>query len=138
MTIAHTAISNAVKLLIGAAVLVIMSIVPVRADAAELVAVGRASCPYCKAWEIEVGAIYGRTPEARIAPLRRIDIDAVGNLPYRLREPVLYAPTFIVIDGGIEIGRIVGYSDEANFWGELDEVLAKLKPERRAPKYSRY
>jgi hypothetical protein len=96
-------------------------------NAAELVAVMRANCPYCRAWDIEVGRVYERTQEGRTAPLRRIDIDNVGEAPYRLSEPVRYTPTFILVDDGRELGRIVGYSDESMFWGLLSGLLGKAR-----------
>ena len=96
-------------------------------NAAELVAVMRASCPYCRAWDIEVGRVYERTQEGRTAPLRRIDIDNVGEAPYGLSEPVRYTPTFILVDDGRELGRIVGYSDEGMFWGLLSGLLSKTR-----------
>jgi hypothetical protein len=138
MTRLRFAISNAAILLFSAAALVFSAGLPPRADAAELLAVGRASCPYCKAWEIEVGAIYEKTPAGRAVRLRRIDIGGLTSSPYRFREPVLYTPTFVIIEDGVEAGRITGYSDEAMFWGMLDEILARLEPDRRAPRYSRY
>jgi hypothetical protein len=96
-------------------------------NAAELVAVMRTDCPYCKAWEIEVGRVYERTQEGRAAPLRRIDIGDVGEARYEFSEPVRYTPTFILIDDGREKGRIVGYSDESMFWGLLSGLLSKTR-----------
>jgi hypothetical protein len=96
-------------------------------NAAELVAVMRADCPYCRAWDIEVGRVYERTQEGRAAPLRRIDIGDVGQAPYEFSEPVRYTPTFILVDGGRELGRIVGYSDESMFWGLLSGLLGKTR-----------
>jgi hypothetical protein len=96
-------------------------------NAAELVAVMRADCPYCRAWDIEVGRVYERTQEGRAAPLRRIDIGNVGQAPYEFSEPVRYTPTFILVDGGRELGRIVGYSDESMFWGLLSGLLGKTR-----------
>lgn len=106
---------------------------PGRGYAAELLFVDRASCPYCRAWKIEVGSVYGKTLESRIAPLRRVEIDEIGRVPYAFKEPVLYTPTFVLIDRNLEIGRIVGYSDEAAFWGQLHELLQRLEPDRPAP-----
>jgi len=97
-------------------------------NAAELVAVMRTDCPYCKAWDIEVGRVYERTQEGRIAPLRRIDIGNVGDASYQVSEPVRYTPTFILVDDdGREKGRIVGYSDESMFWGLLSGLLSKTR-----------
>lgn len=96
--------------------------------AAELLVVTSPTCPYCKVWEIEVGSIYDKTEESKRAPLQRIDIKRIDTVPYRFREPVRYTPTFILLDKSIEVGRIVGYSNDAAFWGLLDELLTKLQP----------
>ncbi len=98
------------------------------AQSAELLVVGRPSCPYCRVWEIQVGSIYDKTDESRVAPLHRVDISDVPDLRYEFREPVLYTPTFIVLERNMEVARIVGYSDDAAFWGLLDEILNKLRP----------
>jgi thioredoxin-related protein len=98
------------------------------AQAVELLMVTSPTCPYCKAWEIEVGSIYDKTAESRVAALRRIDIKRIETTPYRFKEPVQYTPTFILLDKGVEVGRILGYSDEAAFWGLLNELLTKLPP----------
>jgi Thioredoxin-like domain len=100
--------------------------VSISAKAAELLAVMRPQCPYCKAWEIEVGQVYDRTQESGAAPLRRIDIGDVRASPYLFKEPVRYTPTFVLMDRNVEVGRIVGYSDEAMFWGLLGGLLGKI------------
>jgi hypothetical protein len=92
------------------------------ARAAELVAYLSANCSYCRAWEIEIGRTYGKTSEGREAPLRRIDASA--RRPGL--EAVRYTPTFVLMDGDREIGRIEGYSGARFFWAKLDNLLAKL------------
>lgn len=101
------------------------------ANAAELLAVMRADCPYCRAWEIEVGSLYGRTDESRIAPLRRVGIDQLSRTRYVFSEPVRYTPTFILLDRDVEVGRIVGYSNDAMFWGMLTELLDRMQRGKR-------
>lgn len=103
------------------------------ARAGELLFVGQPNCPYCKAWDLEVGSVYARTDEAKIAPLRRMRLDALAGKPYRFKEPVLYAPTFVLLDGTAEVGRITGYSDASMFWGMLNQLLLKVRPEAPIP-----
>ena len=43
----------------------------------------------------------------------------------QLEEPVLYTPTFVLADHGVEIGRITGYQSEGAFWGDLDNMLQR-------------
>lgn len=106
------------------------SVIP--AQAAELLYVSQANCPYCKAWDIEVGSVYSKTGEARIAPLRRVSIEALDDDAYRFREPVRYAPTFVLLERNAEVGRITGYSDASMFWGMLNLLLLKIQPDAPA------
>ncbi len=43
-----------------------------------------------------------------------------------LRSPILYTPTFVLVAGGREIGRIEGYAGEHFFWGQLERLVARL------------
>lgn len=119
-------------LLLAAALIASVAFSVPAAMAAELLVVSQANCSYCKAWDIEVGSVYARTDEARIAPLRRVRLDELAGKPYLFKEPVLYAPTFVLLDGTAEVGRITGYSDASMFWGMLNQLLRKLAPETRA------
>ena len=47
-------------------------------------------------------------------------------------KPVIYTPTFVLIDNGKEIGRIIGYPGEDFFWGLLNEMVGKLPVPLRA------
>jgi hypothetical protein len=100
------------------------------AGAAELLVFGTKRCPYCLAWEREIGRIYPRTGEARLAPLRRVDLE--GRRPADLPHirPVEVSPTFVLVDEGQEVGRIVGYSGDQSFWPQLRKLLARLHPRR--------
>ncbi len=95
-------------------------------SAAELVMFESQACPWCEAWDEEIGEIYRLTDEARIAPLRRVDID--DPLPEDLGgiRAVVYTPTFVLVEDGKEIGRILGYPGENFFWGLLGIELKKL------------
>jgi thioredoxin-related protein len=94
--------------------------------ASELVMFGQAGCVYCQRWDRDVGALYGKTSEAKALPLRRIDIQNQKASGIALTSPVRYTPTFVVVDNGREVGRITGYSSDDAFWGLLDALVAKL------------
>jgi len=96
------------------------------AKAAELVMFEKAGCPWCKRWDAEIGPIYPKTDEARCAPLRRVDIHTPRPADLRDVKPVVFTPTFVVVDHGHEVGRIVGYAGEDFFWPLLSEQLEKL------------
>jgi len=85
-----------------------------------------ASCTWCQRWHDEIGTIYPKTSDARCAPLRRVDLD--DSRPHDLTDikGVVYTPTFVLIDDGREIARLVGYPGEDFFWPILADHPAKL------------
>lgn len=99
---------------------------PLSARAAELVMFESPVCEWCRLWDEEVGIVYGKTLESRQAPLRRVDIDDPRPEDLRPIRPVIYTPTFVLMEDGRETGRITGYPGEANFWSLLGEMIKKL------------
>ena len=95
---------------------------------AELVMFESDSCEWCEAWHDEIGVVYHKTQEARIAPLRRVSTeDPVPEDLAHIRG-IHYTPTFVLMEDGREVGRILGYPGEDFFWGLLALELDKLKP----------
>ena len=97
-----------------------------KSQALELLMFRQAYCEACTLWDQEVGVIYEKTSQGRQAPLRNIDIHR--ERPRELAEikAVIYTPTFVLVDRGKEIGRIVGYGGEDFFWGLLDDLLGQV------------
>lgn len=112
-----------------AALFLILSALP--AWSAELVMVDAEWCSWCRSWEKEVGVIYDKTPEAKIAPLRRISIDEPLPGDLRFASKPRYTPTFILFKHGTEIDRFEGYPGESAFWGLLQRMLDKLPAPQR-------
>jgi thioredoxin-related protein len=110
---------------------IFLALASIRADAYELVMFGKAGCVWCARWEREVGQIYPAQEEGRIAPLQRVDIRDQGRIGLDLEEPVVYTPTFVLSENGVEIGRITGYQGEDMFWGTLGDMLRQGRPRRR-------
>jgi len=98
------------------------------AGAAELVMFEQAGCAWCARWHKEVGPAYPRTAEGRAAPLRRVDLRAPRPDDLRAIAGVVHTPTFVLVEDGREVGRILGYPGDAFFWGLLAELVAKLPP----------
>ncbi len=94
--------------------------------AAELLMFREEGCPYCAEWERDIGEVYPRTAEARHAPLQRIDVKGPPPADVSLDEEIRYTPTFVLVEGGEEIDRIVGYPGEEAFWAVLGEMLERL------------
>lgn len=113
------------------AVATLLLTLTVSVRAAELIMFEQDYCEYCERWNKEVGVVYHKTSEGRRAPLRRLDIH--GTLPEDVAHVTTgaFTPTFVLIDGGAEVGRIRGYTGEDFFWGLLGQMLKKL-PETAA------
>ncbi|MEZ5818494.1 MAG: thioredoxin family protein [Hyphomicrobiaceae bacterium] len=117
-----------VSLVVAAAVIVLTSLVG-RASAAELVMFVETGCPWCVRWDREVGEAYARSEEGRIAPLRRVPISGQRSAGVRLAANVTVTPTFVLADGGVEVGRITGYPGSDFFWGLLGQLMSRLAPD---------
>ena len=91
----------------------------------QLVMITSSHCPWCEAFEDDVGKGYDRTEEALGYPLRRHDF--YQKMPDDLAHltPATMTPTFIVIRDGVEIGRIVGYPGAELFWWRISEFTAQ-------------
>lgn len=117
--------SNAmVKPLLAMAFFVLSTVAGI---AAELIMFDDRGCSYCRRWDAEIGPGYSKSAEGRRAPLRRVRLSAGTPDGIKLSRPVTITPTFVVVEGGREVGRVVGYPGADYFYGALDEVLAKLR-----------
>jgi hypothetical protein len=112
------------------AALITVAVLGSAASAAELQMYRRVGCPWCQTWDREVGPIYGKTDIGRRIPLRMIDIDR-ERPRVSLKTPIIYTPTFVLIDNGREVGRIQGYPGDAFFWGLLEQLVQQLDSKLR-------
>ena len=80
-------------------------------------------CVFCIAWERDVGSLYGDTEYAKKAPLSNIDISLFSEHFTDVTQRVLVTPTFILMSGNDEVGRIVGYQDRDLFFWTLSEYI---------------
>lgn len=96
------------------------------AEGAQLLMFESSTCEWCEQWDAEVGVVYAKTGEARVAPLRRVDIRAPRPADLRAVRGIVYTPTFVLWHDGREVGRIVGYPGEDHFWGLLEVMTEKL------------
>ena len=125
--VARKLISSVVALLIG---LTWITTTPVRAM--ELIMFEQEACEWCEAWNEDIGVVYHKTTEGKLAPLRRVDIfDKRPDDLKKLRE-AHFTPTFVLMDDGKEVGRIRGYPGEDFFWGMLGELIEKAKKKKAA------
>lgn len=99
---------------------------PASTMAAELIMFEQQHCPWCEAWNEEIGGIYHKTAEGKRAPLRRVDIH--GTIPEDLKgiKKGNFTPTFVLWHEGKEISRLRGYPGDEFFWDLMGEMLDKL------------
>jgi hypothetical protein len=95
------------------------------ADDSRLIMVTSDYCPYCQAWELDIGVVYDKSPYAFRLPLTRVDIGSKMPGDVTFRKPVVGTPTFLIILNGQEIDRQRGYIDAEMFWWWLSEHTAK-------------
>lgn len=114
------------RLILATLLIILALILPVYALAAELIMLEQRGCVYCKRWDKEIGGIYPKTDEGKLAPLRKVDIH--DPLPDDLKGLQIdrFTPTFIVMDGRTEVGRIRGYPGDEFFWFLLGSLLEEL------------
>ena len=85
------------------------------------------ACPYCELWDEEIGYMYFKTQEGKLAPFIRHHYGE--KLPQNielLSEPVV-TPTFILLENNKERFRIEGYPGEEFFWSFLSEYIMQAK-----------
>ena len=83
-------------------------------------------CPYCLTWDRVVGPAYPRSDLGKQAPVRMVDLKQPDQPRVELAGRVVYTPTFVLIDGGREVGRIEGYPGEDFFWARLEKLVRNL------------
>ena len=97
---------------------------PHSATSVRLIMIEEPGCHFCRKWDTEIAPGYRKSAEGRFAPLKRLRRGAseISGL-----APIVYTPTFIVVQNGVEIARLRGYPGEDFFWPLLAEMLARLK-----------
>ena len=91
----------------------------------QLVMITSSHCPWCEAFEDDVGKGYDLTEEALVYPLRRHDFYKAMPDDLAHLTPATMTPTFIVMHNGVEVGRIIGYPGAELFWWRISEFTAQ-------------
>ena len=116
-----TRLSKAIWITIFSLFISALSAVP--SVALELVMVEQEGCAYCEMWNEQIADIYPKTTEGKFAPLRRMDIGDTDNGQVAFSRSVNFTPTFVLVEAGVELGRIEGYPGEDFFWWLLAKLL---------------
>ena len=85
------------------------------------------ACPYCELWEEEIGYMYFKTEEGKIAPLIRHHYGEKIPEDISLVSDPIITPTFILLKNNKEKYRIEGYPGEEFFWSFLSEYIQRIK-----------
>lgn len=96
------------------------------ARAAELIMFESPICEWCDEWHAEIGPIYPLTQEGKCAPLRSVDIHETRPSDLAHIGGIRFTPTFVLVEQGREVGRILGYAGEDFFWPLLAEQIEQL------------
>ena len=97
-----------------------------RVRAAELIMFEEPGCAWCQRWHAEIGPGYPKTSEGLSAPLRRFDFRQGPPSDIRLLQRVTATPTFVLVEGGEERGRILGYPGAQFFYPMLAGLIGRL------------
>ena len=100
-------------------------------DGAELLIFEQPACPFCAAFNREIAPDYPQSRAGRIAPLRHVNIHKSRTGGIEGLDPAVFTPTFVLVEKGREVGRLLGYPGRRYFYPEIQLLLDKLPP---APK----
>ena len=106
------------------AILILSALCASAASTFELVMFRRDGCPWCAAWDRELGPIYGKTEIGQRVPIRSVDASRLDGMKITLKSPVRFPPTFVLLDADQElIGKIgAGEVTRAVPWSSLTPV----------------
>jgi hypothetical protein len=104
------------------------------AMAGELLMFETRSCPWCKAWNRDIGRMYDKTEQGKLLKLHRVDLDREDeNKVVRLARPVMFTPVFVISACGREVGRVEGYPGKEFFWTILNAEIERNRAQLAAP-----
>jgi len=89
----------------------------------ELIAFEAPGCIYCPVLRRDVLPSYAATRAGKKAPIRFVDLNDPAAESFRLSSPVTMVPTLVLIEDGVEIGRISGYFGRESVHRMLDTML---------------
>jgi hypothetical protein len=107
------------------ALALLLALMSTQALAAELLMYRRAGCSWCLAWDREIGPAYPQTEIGKRVPLRTVDLDR-DRPGVSLKSPVIFTPTFVLVENGREVARLEGYAGEHFFWPLVERLVQGL------------
>lgn len=110
-----------------AALALILTALPAGAGPLRLLMVEKDGCVYCAAWDRNIGPGYAGSDAGQAAPLMRVDIHGPYPDGLALARRPFVTPTFILLDGGSEVGRLEGHMTAAQFYPALSALLDQAR-----------
>lgn len=98
------------------------------APAADLLMVEQTGCAYCVLWHKQIGPIYPKTAAGATAPLAQIQLTDLKDDGPAIKRPVVFTPTFLLVENGAEIARLEGYAGEDFFWPLVEKMISDHTP----------
>ncbi|MBB5222806.1 hypothetical protein HNP73_002742 [Amaricoccus macauensis] len=98
-----------------------------------MVMVEQEGCVWCARWNTEIAEIWPKTREGQAAPLRRVDLNAPLPGDLEFDSPPRITPTFVLMDGPVELGRIEGYAGDQLFWMMITVIFDRVGPQHQLP-----
>lgn len=102
----------------------VSALLPTHSVAAQLVMVEEDGCMFCVRWKNEIGPIYPKTAAGQFAPLIVTQLHAPEPEGVTFKRKVVFTPTFVLIENGVELERMEGYPGDEFFWFLLEKMLA--------------
>lgn len=93
----------------------------------ELLVFEHADCQFCRVFRNDVLPRYRENGQAARAPVRFVSIEHTDTRGLNLHAGIHMVPTFVLMQDGQEVGRIVGYWAPENFFKMISNILAKTE-----------
>lgn len=90
------------------------------------------SCGACQKFDREVGIVYDKTREGKVAPITKVEYHVWRKQELKpfadaLQQRVIGTPTFVMLHNGKEIDRLTGYSNDELFWLAMQHMLYRVE-----------
>lgn len=93
----------------------------------QLVVMEAPGCIYCKIFRRDVLPSYEVSERGKDMPVRFVDVNDVDQSGISLDAPIDMLPTFVVVKGNHEVGRIPGYMGPEDFFHSINYLLSSTQ-----------
>jgi hypothetical protein len=89
----------------------------------ELIVIEAQNCIYCAIFRRDVMPNYRRSKRGADLPIRFVDLNDAEADHLKLAAAITTVPTIVLMRGGTEAGRLVGYTGPEGFFHSLARLL---------------